>query len=250
MARAVVWMIGDTDDPSLYAAADWLRREFCTRTAQEGAARADRPAAIVAFQTRPGQFPRRQFDEMHRQAPRAKLVVLAGPWCEGEPRTPRPAEGIARIYWHQWQSRLPPALATGRQPPRALSETDHLLRTLKPASKRGAWGRVEISTLRRESYAALADACAVAGLLPSWRQAPATTAAAADLQLLDGWEALWPAEAPLPSVLLLDWPRPEDVARAAALGIGRVLAKPLLVTDLAAAFDAAKVHTLAIPAAA
>jgi len=253
MARAVVWMIGDADDPSLAAAADWLRRKFCTRGAQERAKRAVLPAAIVAFQSRPGQFPRPQVEELRRQAPRAKLVVLAGPWCEGEPRSPRPAEGVSRIYWHQWQARLPQALAAGRQPPRTLTQTDLLLRTLKPAWKRGVSGRVMISTLRRESYAALADACGVAGLRASWWQAPAASPVAADLQLLDGWDALWPAYAAVPSILLLDWPRPEDLARAEELEIGRVLAKPLLVPDLAEAFDAVhrrSARALASPAAA
>ena len=95
-------------------------------------------------------------------------------------------------------------------------------------------GLIAICSPRRSEYQALADACWAFGWRSCW-QSPTQPPQfhGASLMLVDGWPSL-PSELSAPAVLLLDFPRTEDVARAVELGIRRVLARPLLVTDLLA----------------
>jgi hypothetical protein len=241
-------MAGDIDDPSLATAADWLRQAARTQivSCAEFASAGVSPAAVVLFQSRPGQFGQQHLEQLRRLAPRAKFAVLEGPWCEGERRAGRPSEDAIRLYWHQWQARLPALLATRRQSPGTLAPTDMVLQTLKPGLvkpglRRRRSGRAGICTTSRESYSALADACTIAGLQTAWHEPDSSpSAVAADVLILDGWESVSRASRASMgnSILLLDWPRPEDSKHAESQGISRVIAKPVLLTDLVAALDA------------
>jgi hypothetical protein len=166
---------------------------------------------MVVFQSRPGSVSETSISRLQRYAPLAHVVWLLGPWCEGQRRLEIGGDEAARIYWHQWPSRLPHELGLSKF---------SVHRT--PLS-----GTVAISTDSRESYLSLADACSAAGLRPTWNSRHGD----ADFRLLDGWPVSL-RTAPSPTVLLLDWPRPEDLDRAARLGICRVLAKPLRLADL------------------
>ena len=105
-----VWIAGDTDDADFAPIVGWLRGvsqcEFVVLSAPSPD-RAVTPEVIVLLQTRPGSI--RQFDveRLHCLAPLARLMVVAGPWCEGELRSGRPIQGVTRILWHQWKLRLP-----------------------------------------------------------------------------------------------------------------------------------------------
>jgi hypothetical protein len=243
-----IWLTGNIDHADFASAKQWLHEVARCEVISSGSTPAsgtEFPAAIVFFQARPGAVQQSNVERLHRQAPLAKLFFLAGPWCEGELRSGRPPHGITRILWHQWRLRLPREL--GRLPnprrPRTWSPTDLLLETL-PAQVKGytARGAAAICTDRRESFESLADLCRLVGLRPVWQQrqslpnddGPAVVIA-------QGWQALadMPCdEGPRPPVILvLDWPRPDDLARAGQLGIRHVLSQPLLITDLLATLE-------------
>ena len=239
MELPLVWIAGEMDHPSLMPAAAWLEGVAAIAVApQDGEqlVEASFPAAIVLFQARPGRMSQRQVEQLHRRAPLARMLTVVGPWCEGEPRSGHPWVGVTRIYWHQWPARLPQALGlTASVPyePRTSSDVDRLLRAVTPKlRRRPVAGVVALCTASPESFRALADACQAIGYRPQQEQV------GANLLLIDGWNNV-PAELSqrgghvAPAVLLADWPRPEDLARAARLGISRVLARPLLLTDLA-----------------
>src|SRR5207244_3625342 len=107
-------------------------------------------------------------------------------------------------------------------------------------------GLAALCTANRQSYESLADTLHRFGLRTEWQDAPASSASnAADLFVLDGWDQLpaLPRDFPNHSLLLLHFPRPDDVARAATLGIDAVVAQPLLLADLAAALEGTLIHT-------
>jgi hypothetical protein len=101
-------------------------------------------------------------------------------------------------------------------------------------------GCLAICTWRRETFAALADACGLLGLSNVWQQPDAPRVAdGTSAAIIDGWESIEIrnriCSEKLPSFLLLDWPRQEDMNRAAKQGIARVLGQPLQLADLVAA---------------
>jgi hypothetical protein len=53
-----------------------------------------------------------------------------------------------------------------------------------------------------------------------------------DAVVHDGWERI-DLRAAAPRVLLLHFPRPEDMSRAERLGISAVIAQPMLLSDFA-----------------
>jgi hypothetical protein len=238
---------------------EWLpaRADVCLVQRADLQSPPDRePTAVVFLQARPGSLAQDDIEQFHHLVPLARLLAIVGPWCAGEPRSGRPCEGITRIYWHQWQARLAHELglsaqaqATGYRS-RTVTETDLLLRSLTPALHRPSpAGLVAIATTSRESFSSLADACWTVGLRSDWQQPNSPPHfVGADLLLIDGWEScpqnLAQARStgqPIPpTVLLADWPHPDDIRRATTQGIDRVLARPLLLTDLFATIEACR----------
>ena len=101
-------------------------------------------------------------------------------------------------------------------------------------------GRVEFESLR--------DSLAVLGVNALWRQpnqpSPDSTT---DFVIIDGWEHVpAPLNAASRSILLLHFPRPEDIDLARSRGIAVVLAKPLLLADLAVAMDEVLPRTVTV----
>lgn len=241
----LIWLIGETEHADFAPAVQWLSAVARCEVIPHGSTPApgsDFPAAIFFFQARPGSVRQADVERLHRLAPLARLLILAGPWCEGELRSGRPPRGVTRILWHQWRLRLPREL--GRLPnpqrPRTCSQAELLLGTLPTQVQRCApRGAASVCTDCRESFESLADVCRLVGLRPVWQQhqsllhddGPAVVVA-------KGWQALAAVprdEAQPPVILLLDWPRPDDLTRAEQLGVRHVLSRPLLITELLAA---------------
>jgi len=252
MDRPLIWLNGETTDADFAPTVAWLNSVAACEVVIAGEplpSEAGTPAAIVLLHSRPGVFRQSHVETLHRHAPLARLIAIVGPWCDGELRSGRPSHGVTRIHWHQWRLRLPAELGLvagvspgARLTPRTLTEVDRLLATKIVAGLRQAdRGTVAIHTCRRESYHALADACSLAGLAARWVD-DRTPAASHEpmVRLLDGWESLANCAARAdesPAILLLDWPRPDDLHRAEQLGICHVLAQPLSISDLLAALD-------------
>jgi CheY-like chemotaxis protein len=234
--RPVIWLVGDCSDPDSTDAVAWMQVNCDCRDPQT--ARADSPSAIVVLQSRPAADAARDVELLHRQAPLARLVTLTGPWSDGELRTGRLPAGVVRIRWHQWRQQLPAELTSrSARLPRTATDAERLDRQISAlATTAKAGGRVAIRTSSRNAYRVLADACQSLG----WRAAESELSAACDLQLIDGWAELrelsanTDAQVP-PRILLIDFPRPDDLRRAAEIGIRAVISKPFTLPVLTAA---------------
>jgi len=252
MPQPLIWLTGDVTHADFAPAVAWLREEATCLIVSAGTrlpCNDSFPVAILILQSRPGVVLDESVELLHRRAPLARLIALVGPWCEGELRSGTPKHGLTRIASHQWSLRLPRELelaagvtrAASRRP-RTFSDVDRLLCTSQTRSPGdSSHGQASVLTNCRQSFTALADACALGGLQSVWEQPESGLDSTADIVLIDGWEAqprlIQNETGSPPAILLLDWPRPDDLARAAAAGMSRVLAKPLLLADLLATLD-------------
>lgn len=207
------------------------------------------PDVVIMAQSRPGQMHPQDVERLHAAAPLSRLVVLAGSWCEGELRSGRPASGVIRVLWHQWQPRLIPFLQPGAAPipgtwqmPRTASLDERFAATVGPCWLRRE-GLVAIHTATCASYSALSEACHAAGYATVWFLAADTAAACGVVAALadgigcdaDGVRFLQRVvhcHHPAPVIALLDFVRRQDLDVARSVGVAAVIAKPLLVYDL------------------
>ena len=262
MAAKEIWIVGDGQHAHFVAPLAWLiEHAICSSfatatsavTAFHESGKASDPAAVLLVQSRPGQISSRHVERLYAHMPLTRFVGLAGPWCEGEGRTGRPWPGVVRVPWRDWRWRLPRELdlsaaeqSTGVRLPRIATEADRLQQSMANLTGLRFVGNVELITTSRVTYGAWQPALQLLGVrafCPSHRIAAESQA---DLQIIDGWDNVAMAAesadsasastAP-PRILLLHFPRPDDVTRAASLGIAAVLAQPMLLTDLAAALD-------------
>jgi CheY-like chemotaxis protein len=253
--RSGALLVGDARPPEFAAARkDLARLGPCVAVANAAEACAalasgERPEIVVLVQLRPGEFREDEIDQLRRAAPIARLIVLAGSWCEGETRTGRPPPGTQRIYWHQWPARIDAELArlaAGECPgwglPLTATEDERLLHA-SAESPSPRHGLVAVAAASAGTYDALADACRAAGYSTAWLRAPGPAAlegVAAVLCDLDGTERdaaesarHWAGQfSPVPVVVIASFPRADDIARLSDAGAANVLAKPFLVGDL------------------
>jgi hypothetical protein len=213
------------------------------------------PAAILLIQSRPGQIADRDVERLHAAAPLARLIVLVGPWCEGEMRSGRPWPGVVRIPWGAWQLRLMHELGLSEQDgspaaalPRTVTAAERIEINLAALDARECICRTAaICTSSRANFESIADIIDQLKIRSVWHSSePGELHPQADLVIFDGWDQV-PMEVDLlsganhnsssPRLLLLHFPRPDDHARAASLGIANILAHPLLVTDVWSALD-------------
>jgi hypothetical protein len=263
-SRAAVWIVGNWRHADFAAAVAWLNEvSHCivfdsAATAAEslGSSWLERePEAILLVQSRPGQLGDRDIEQLHAAAPLARLVALVGPWCEGEMRSGRAWPGVVRVPWRGWQSRLPQVLGLDRSDeeraerlPRTATETERIERSIVTVAANRRFRRMAlVRTNSRLTFESIADALAQLGMKAVWRCGADRSALAAIVEICDGWEQLPAAETALPCVLVLHFPRPDDVLRAQSLGIAAVVAQPLLMADLAAALGAAAVRNDLMP---
>jgi hypothetical protein len=229
MTQQALWLVGDYRQPDFAGPVAWLRwRAEChllalPRYALVAAAIGrQQPAAVVLLESRPGSIPHADIEKLQAALPRASFVALAGPWCEGERRSDRQMTRVVRVPWRAWRWRLESELGW---------EAAQRAGLCKPL-------RVLVRTGRRELYESLADGLTHLGLSCNWQErASARQAAAADVLVCDGWEHADKSRSQQPRLLLLHFPRPGDERRAAEEGIGKIVAMPFVLADLAAALN-------------
>lgn len=151
-----------------------------------------------------------------------EAVQLLGVWCEGEGRTGRTADGVERVFWHAWPSWWRDRIAAR-----------HAREAIDP---RGGpiWVRTQDAEFAASLVASLADDSISAAWAPADRLLVGAPAAILwDGAQLGGCEAARLAAVcrsaratATPVVALLDFPRPETVAAAEAIGAAAVLGKP------------------------
>ncbi len=255
MALSQILVIGDLEQTEFAAAGQWLsRRADCRVFANAASALAAitlqgggrNPDAILFVQSRPGQISQLDVERLFAASPLARLVGLIGPWCEGELRSGQPWKGVARISWRSWARRLPGELGltidgepTSPPLPRTANEIERLEKpivALLGAGKKTA----DVLTAKRETFEAVSDVLNVLGVRARWQlpKSPVPSEPADDL-VIDGWANVTGelASSAARRVLLLHFPRPDDLVRASKLGL-TVLAQPHLLADWAAALAA------------
>lgn len=259
--RAV--LVGDASPVEMASCADWLaecadvsRFVDAETAAKELAEGTCEPEVIVLAQSRPDQFSSAQIDRLRRAAPLSPVVSLLGSWCEGEMRTGFPYPGVMRVYWHQWFPRVARELeriAAHGCPiwslPPTVSENDRWLVRGAEASRprhddRAAHrGLVAICAMHDVTAGGLADSCRDAGFAVVSATAGRTPmVAGADAAILDGHRnrnrlaeeigQLTRLPGPAPIVVLMNFPRVEDVQFARSAGATAVVSKPFFNDDL------------------
>ena len=182
-------------------------------------------------------------------APLARMLAVAGNWCEGEARSGRPPAGCLASYEHQWPARCRgelAVLARGERPVWALPVTasaeERMLAAAERPRARGS-GQVVIVARVAATAAALADTCRLVGYEPlvvredlPW-SAPAAAAIVWDTDParigdIGMVERVRQSAAGAPLVALAGFPRRDDIRRAQAAGIAAVVSKPFLIDDL------------------
>jgi len=241
-----VWIVGDWQHADFQEAMAWLESSAdCSRFSDPNDARIAQPSprdphAILVVQSRPAQFTRLDVERLHSAAPLARLLVLTGPWCEGEARTGRPWPGVTRVPWRSWRSRLSQELGLQRAAgsgsqllPRTTTEAERIERSVAATRTLRFHGQAHVYADSRVTFDTLADLLRQLGLRATWRSVGEQPAPAeGELAIIDGWDHVAEVSAKT-RILLLHFPRPEDAAKAAQLGIAAVLSQPLLLMDMA-----------------
>jgi hypothetical protein len=262
-AGPVAWLVGPWDEGEFALALDGMRlpqdsRRLATLDAAWAAAAAAKrpPEVLWLAQPRPGFWPQADVDRLQRAAPLARLVIVAGAWCEGELRTGRKLSGVHRIFWHElprfwnhsiarWGAGLAPRWSqplTAAEPhlepdPRAADAPLH-------RASCGAPRTVAIDAIDFATFEALAAALAPCGWSAVWTPRGRGALGNAAAGVWDGAQ-LDPAEVatlaafaarfdgrPVPVVALVDFPRPEHLALLREAGAAALLGKPYALEAL------------------
>lgn len=194
--------------------------------------------------------------------PLALAVMLVDSPLEGETRSGRPWPGLLRIYWTQFEPQWELAERWQDETRRASrrDEDRPLLRWRPPTELpeervvtgpwpdrteyvQGSIGHVWIHASRRENRETLTDVCQVDGWQvicvppdPSWSRGQVAVVLYDAMGHVDGrrreLEYIAQLAHGVPIVMLLDFPRYDEILAAEALGVVRVLGKPYRVEEL------------------
>lgn len=256
MTRPQVLYIGDRHWPEFAGPAQWLK-DYVDVSAPPDVAAACRLVLshdvpfdiVVVAQRRPGEYAQGIFDELRAGAPLTPIVCLLGSFCEGELRTGAPWPGAIRVYAHQFAARmgaqhehLAGQGATAWAPPFTATEEDRI-RASSPVTPPRLAVRAAVISRDRQSASALCDAIQSAGCSPtSHSDDLAAFDDNADIVVWDcaagfasgtaSFDRLVQRLPETPKIVLVGFPRGEDIAAARAHGAAAVISKPFLVEDL------------------
>jgi hypothetical protein len=248
--RLSVWLIGACDFPDFREVSDLLRRECDLSTSHDVESalasfekRVQPPELVIIALNWPRSTNQSQIEQLRRLAPLAGFVALAGTWCEGEPRTGRPPQGVRRLYWYEfagWWQRQNELRAAGLCPEWAMPPGVAL--SGEPVQDNGVSSRglIVLGVPWWETADALSDILRAAGYSVVW-QRPAISHMLARGAAAGIWEGgqLNAREAKdlqffcsrlgkdgAPVIALLDFPRFDSRELALASGAAAVIAKP------------------------
>ncbi len=252
---SILW-IGAHDTREFLPTARWLGELaevtwlLTAAAAQERLAQGALPDLLILAQQRPGEIAWEHVEALRRAVPLVPIIGLHGAWCEGELRSGQCWSGMTRIYWHQATTRLRSIVEQARRGcstrwlgPATSSEEERLLDTIRPR-KSLAPALVAVCADSRDGAQWLLDSCAALGYsaarvgLESSPSLSGVSALVWNLEYRHREAAmLWPQlRAAFPHVstlLLLDFPRADEVQHWLAAGVDRVASKPLLLDELA-----------------
>lgn len=220
---------------------------------------------VVVACSRRDQFSESELESLVAMAKPAPVILLLGSWCEGESRSGQPIPGIQRVYWHQWQGRIDrfARCMDGESEsqwhlPRTANDADKILiesaavgRAQNAASQTKANGNwLGVSAATEHSYDMVRDAVGAFGWQAMWIEFTTWEAKEVpELELIfidaNSWSvacelrAKWIREQfkERPIVLLINFPRSEELQAATDFGIDAVVSKPFQLNDINAAIQ-------------
>ncbi len=206
---------------------------------------------MIIAQSRRGQFPNVDVEELIERNPGTPVVGLCGTWCEGELRSGRPLDGMVRVYWHQWLGRVECFLErmqregiTAWHLPRICSAADRVIADIPVRGSFEVGFTVGISSIRRSEYLMLEDTCRQFAINSVWvehfSRADDTSARLnALLVVSNSWDQyvqrrvkiLQKSFPMVPMAATLNFPRPRDVMAARRIGVNQLLSRPFQLRD-------------------
>lgn len=215
-------------------------------------------ALVLIANSRPDQFLDSDLQQVADRFAPTPTIALVGSWCEGELRSGSPAPGIPRVYWHQWKSRFQQFEQCKRDNricdwalPATATEADRILHdTQQIPSLVAPQGRLAISALTEQSFDMVADAAKCLGYQCQWIEYlewEGVEVTSPDLVCIDSdsWsdgtiQRVRQAKTQFedaPIVVLMNYPRKDELDAAKIEGVQQVVSKPFRLTDLQAALS-------------
>ena len=132
------------------------------------------PELLLLAQLLPGEYAHADLLKLQELAPLARIVVVAGTWCEGEMRTGNPPPGVLRLYWHEvapWWQAASRQLTVGRCPAWSLPMDNPQAGRYLPETyqqSHASKGQVAIATIDFSTYETLAGTLLGVGIESIW----------------------------------------------------------------------------------
>lgn len=245
-----VWAVGPWDACEFVAVRrdldptnQWTLTPHLSDAVDDLAAESPPPEVILVAQARPGVDDQDSIDRLQAAAPLARVIIVAGTWCEGELRTGKPPVGFARLYWHElpawWR------LAVTR---RAAGLSPHWSGAVdRPASSRESTPprtTVAVDAIDFSVFESLEAALRPEGFACTWKPRGRFPICHATAGIWDGAQLddVEPAALtafcnqfptkPAPVIALIDYPRTEHLELARSCGAYAILGKPYPVESL------------------
>lgn len=210
---------------------------------------------IVVAQSRRGQISQADIEMIRSHFPLVPIINLLGSWCEGSERSGCALDGVKPVFWHQWKGRFQefvgqvlsgevadwqaPATTThadrmeasqGRQP--ALDASSHEC-------------RIGVYSMTMAQFEMLSDTFKAMGWQPFWmlqqdwdgRQIDPPDVICADAlsltpNLVDNVTDLKERFPTSPLIVMLNFPRQDEVEELRRMGVSEVVSKPFEHVDL------------------
>ena len=207
---------------------------------------------IVLAQSRPDQISAELVERIQAKQPTTPVVALLGSWCEGGMRSDVPWPGVRRVYWHQWEGRFEDfsgqldedGLALWHQPGTANDADDAMLYHDHSSSFSPAM-LVAVSAASQTQFEYVRDVLKSFGWNSCWAERANFDQETVDLvsalcieansfsgDLANRVDWLRSKLPGVPTSLVLNFPRSQDVAAAGELGIENIVSKPFQPADL------------------
>lgn len=214
------------------------------------------PELILLAQPLPGQYRQNDIDRLQSLAPLARIVIVAGSWCEGGLRSGIQLSGVLRLYWHEfahWWKSAHARVEAGLCPPWSLPIDDlqagRSLPSFSGSRATMADALVAINAKDFSVYETLSAALEQIGVATIWiqpgREVELTEKVSAGIwdggqldreeleRLANFCGQIRSHEGVV--VALLDYPRVEHFAQSQEAGAATVFGKPYVVDELFAA---------------
>lgn len=211
---------------------------------------------VVIAQSHRDQFPVTDIERIQNEFSGTPIIALLGSWCEGEVRSGTPWPGVTRVYWHQWQGRYETFVnqlgdsnrIPGWHAPLTSSVGDRILAenaAPSPEESEGIVGSIGISAWTHLQHEMLADAFNHFGWSSHWIERETmdgdlSRRMAAICVEADSWSPelnqriqwLKKEVTAAPMILILNYPRKNELDEILQAGILEVVSKPFELNDL------------------